>query len=149
MGLVDDREALIPEALDEDQLPERARAVERRREHLVDEIVELGVVTRRRQRDAAHVIGEVEVAIVDPERRAESQRREGETLAQAGQQVNARADVSEEVLMGRRLALADQHGADRHVPVGLLVGQERRVERRQPVHMAQCHQPSFRSPRRA
>ncbi len=143
VGLVDDREAVVLEALDQDQLPERARAIEGRREDLADEIVELGVVAGGREADPAHVVGQVEVGIVDPEGRAQAQRREGKSLAQARQEVDATADVGDEVLVAGRLPAAHEHGADRHVPVAPLVGQERRVERSQPVHMAQCHASPF------
>ena len=101
--------------------------------------MELGVGARRRQRDALDVLVDVEVRVVDPDRRAQAERRTGEPLAQPRQQVQATADVGEEVVVAGRRALADQHGADRHVAVGFLVGQERRVERRQPVHMALGH----------
>ena len=149
VGLVDDREAVALEPLDQVQLPERSRAVQRRREGLGDRLAELLFAAGRGQLRAAHVVVDVEVGVIDPEGTAELQRRHREPLAQARQQVQAAADAGEELLVAGRLALADQHGADRHVPVGLLVGQERRIERRQPVHMALSHGPSFPYPKRS
>jgi hypothetical protein len=95
------------------------------------------------------VLVDVEIGVVDPEGTAEAQRWIGEALAQTRQQVQAAADAGEELLVAGRHALADKHGADRHVPVGLLIGQKRRIERRQPVHMTLRHGPSFPSPRTA
>ncbi len=100
----------------------------------------------RRQRRVAHVVGEVEVRIVDPERPAGLDRREGELLPEAGDHVQAAAHVLEQVLVGRRRSLEDHDRADVHVRVGRLVRQERRVDRAQPVHVSLCHtrvKPSF------
>ena len=110
-----------------------------RREVLPDHLVELGVGARGRQGDVADVLGDLEVRVVDPHRGAHLQRRRGELLAQPGQQVQAAADVGDEVVVARRRALADHDRPDRHVAVRFLVGEERRVERRQPVHMALGH----------
>ncbi len=98
--------------------------------------MELGVGAGLGEHGVTDVVGDLEVRGVDPEGPAQLQRREHDALAEARQQVQAAADVGEEVVVAGRLPLAHHHGADRHVAVPLLVRQERRVERRQPVHMA-------------
>ena len=94
------------------------------------------------------MVGEVEVGVVDPERPAGLDRREGELLAEARHQVQPAADVVEEVVVDRRRALEDQDRADVHVRVRALVRQERGVDRGQSVHVPLCHRDASVAPQR-
>ena len=66
MGLGDDREPVLGEALDEVDLPQGAGAVEGPGLDAGDELLELLVGARARQGAAAHVVAHVEVPVVDP-----------------------------------------------------------------------------------
>ena len=99
------------------------------------DVLQLLLGPGRRKRGVAHVVGEVEVGVVDPERSSRLHRRERQLLAESRYEVQAAAHVVEEVVVARRRALEDQDGADVHVAVGALVRQERGVDRRQSVEM--------------
>jgi hypothetical protein len=144
VGLVDDPEAVVLEPVGQPQLPERLGSVQRRRQVGPDQLVELRVGPGGGQSDVPDVPGDVEVGVIHPHRRPQMEGRNGEPLAQPREQVQAAADVGDEVLVAGRAALADHDRPDRHVAVRFLVGQEGRVERRQPVHMALGHLPSSR-----
>ena len=100
VALADDREAVVGQALDQPQLPERLRAVELLGEDPRREVAQLLVGARRRQRGLAHVVVEVEVRVVDPDRAALVERDEAQLLAEARHQVQARGDVVAELLRG-------------------------------------------------
>ena len=63
-----DRDAVLGQALDEVHLPQRPGLVQRPRAQPRDQVVQLGVAARGRQRRAPDVVGDVEVAVVDPHR---------------------------------------------------------------------------------
>src|SRR5829696_4463474 len=87
----------------------------------------------------AHVVGEIEFRIVDPEWPTGLDRRDGELLAEAGDEVQAALHVRQEVLVARRRALEDQDRAHVHMRARGLVREERRVDRTQPVHVPLGH----------
>ena len=91
------------------------------------------------QRGVAHVVLEVEARVVDPHRAPAVERRVGELVAVAGHQVQAPADLLEELLHRRRRAFDDRQPADVHVRDGALLVQERGVDRGQPVEVALGH----------
>ena len=127
VGLEDHREAAAGEAVDQPHLPERLAAVEALAEDAGDQALELLVVAGRGQRGVAHVVVEVEVGVVGPERAAGLEARPDEALAVARHEVQARLDVRlEEAELGRR-ALEDHHAADVHVRAGALLDEERSV----------------------
>ena len=88
-----------------------------------------------RQRRVAHVVGEVEARVVDPQRPAGLERRRRELLPVARDEVQARLDVREERVERRRLALEQREAADVHVRVRLLLRQEAGIDRREPIEM--------------
>ena len=133
--LGDQREPPVLEALDEPQLPQRLRAVQALGEHARAHGEQRVLVAGRGQRRVAHVVGEVERRVVDPQRAAGLERRRRELLAVARDEVQPRLDVREELLQPGRLALEQREGADVHVRVRLLLRQERGIDRRQPVEM--------------
>ena len=94
VGLGQQREAIVGESLDQPQLPQRARAVERLREHPAGEALELLVAAGPGERGVAHVEGDVEVRIVDPHRAALAERDEGQPLAVARDEVQAATTIS-------------------------------------------------------
>jgi hypothetical protein len=87
----------------------------------------------------AHVVGEVEARVVDPERPAELHGREGELLAEARHEVQARADVLEQVVVVGRRSLEDEHRAHVHVAGRGLVREKRDVDGAQAVHVLLGH----------
>ena len=148
VGLGDQREAVLLEALDQPELPERLRAVERLREEASRDVAQLLLRARRRQRRVADVVGEVEVGVVDPEGPAGLDRREGQLLAEARHQVQAAATCVEEVLVVGRRALEDQDRPHVHVRARGLVREERGVDRAQSVHVSLCHRDASVAPQR-
>ena len=133
VALADDREAVALEALDQPQLPERLRAVELLGEDPGGEVAQLLLGARRRQRGLAHVVVEVEVGVVDPDRPALVEGHEAQLLAEARDEVQARVDVVAELLVGRRRALEDDRRGDVHVGAASLHVEERGVEAGQPI----------------
>jgi hypothetical protein len=67
MGLGDQGEALALQALDQPELPQRFAAVELLGEDAADQLAQLRLASGRRERRVAHVVGDVEAGIVDPE----------------------------------------------------------------------------------
>ena len=78
----------------------------------------------RRQRGLAHVVLEVEVRVVDPDRPALAEGDEAQLLAEARHQVQARGDVVAELADAGRRALEDAGRGDVHVGAGALHVQE-------------------------
>ena len=83
----------------------------------------------------ANVELDVEVGIVDPQRVAGLQRRLGKFLAIARNQVQAAADVVEEVLERRRRTLESEDATDVHVGGWALLVEERGIDRSETVEM--------------
>ena len=123
----------VADLVDEPDLPQRLLAVELLREHAPGEPAQLLVARGRRQRGVAHVVADVEVRVVDPHGRDGAERREREPLAVARDEVQAGVDVRDEVVVRRRRALEEQHGAHVHVGAVLLESQKGGVEAGQPV----------------
>jgi hypothetical protein len=61
-------EAIFGQALHQVHLPERTRLVQRPCGQPADQFVQLLVAARRRQRRAPDMVGDVEIAVVDPHR---------------------------------------------------------------------------------
>ena len=111
-----ERDALAAgHALDDPELPQRARAIQAPRELLSDQLAQLLGAARRRQRGTAHVPAEVELVVVDPDRVGHTRRRRLQALAVARDEVQALADTLEDPRMlepGPRLE--HEHPADAH-----------------------------------
>ena len=133
VALADDREAVAVEALDQPQLPERLRAVELLGEDPRGEVAQLLLGARRRQRGLAHVVVEVEVGVVDPDRAALLEGHLAQLLAEAGDEVQARLDVVAELAVGGSGALEDDRRGDVHVGPRPLHVEERGVESGQSI----------------
>jgi hypothetical protein len=133
MGLGQDRETVVGKSLDQPQFPQRAVAIERLGEDPAAQPLELGVAAWLGQRGVAHMVGEVEVRVVDPHRAALAERHEREPLAVSRHQMKPPIQQLEQLVVGGRLTL--EHGARRDVHVGAvaLEVQERAVEAREPV----------------
>ena len=119
----------LVEAVDEQQLPQRLRAVQALGEDAAGEVLQLLLAAGRRQAGVAQVVAQVEVRVVDPDRPALVQRDLGEPLAEARDEVQARLDMGEQLVVGRRRAVEDRHRGDVQPRARLLEMQERRVER--------------------
>ncbi len=133
VALADDREAVAVEALDQPQLPERLAAVELLGEDPRRQVAQLLLGAGRRQRGLAHVVVEVEVGVVDPDRAALVEGDEAQLLAEARDEVQARGDVVAELRVARRRPLEDDRRGDVHVGAGSLHVEERGVEPSQPI----------------
>ena len=140
MGLGDQREAVLLEALDQPHLPQRLGAVELLREDPRGQVLQLLPAARGRQRGVADVVLGVEAGVVDPHRPAAVERRVGELVAVARDEVQAPADLFEELVHAGRRAFDDRQAADVHVRHGALLVEEAGVDRSQPVEMALGHQ---------
>ena len=77
----------------------------------------------------AHVVLEIELRLVDPDRPALLERHELHALPVARYARQARFDQVQEVAIRRRLAFEDGHGADVHVGRAVLQLQEQCVQR--------------------
>jgi hypothetical protein len=103
------------EPFDEPDLPQRFRAVELLREHAAGEVLQLLLAAGRRQRCGAHVVPEVEVGVVDPDRPPLAERHEAQLLAEARHQREPSLDVPEQLVIRRGLAREDRHAGNVHV----------------------------------
>jgi hypothetical protein len=107
-------------------LPQRPVARQRRGEHLVHDVT-VGHV---------EVAGGIEVRVVDPHRVMHAERHVGQLLAIAVRALHARRDVRDQLLRGGRPVggrVEARDPADVHRRQRALHGQERGVERRQPL----------------
>ena len=135
VGLGDDREAIALQALDQPVLPQRLGSIQPLGRDPRGEQQQLLLGPRLGQRRVADVVGEVEVRIVDPQRTSGLQRRRGELLAVAGDQVQPAADVVGELVEVGRGPFEDQDPADVHVRGATLLMQERRIGGGQTIEM--------------
>ena len=98
VDLLHDREALAAlETFRDPELPERPRAVERLRDQPPDQALQLPFVARPRQRGVAHVVLELEVRVVHPDRMV-LDGDQGEALPVARQPMEARRHVGAHAL---------------------------------------------------
>jgi hypothetical protein len=139
VSLEDQREAVVLQPLDQPVLPQRLGPVELLGGDPGGEQEQLLLAAGRGQRGVAHVVLEVEAGVVDPHRPPGLQRRRGQPLAVARDQVQATADVVEVVVERRRRALEDQQAADVHVRALALLVQERRVHRAEAIEVLLGH----------
>ena len=142
--VVDLREQrLLPvlQPVDQIELPERARPIERAGDDAGDLLGELLLPTARRQSQLAHVEVEIEVGIVEPVGVIEPEGNLDEPPAQRRQQGQALLHQGGDVLEGElpaRLGGRVQDRQPRHVTglVRALQGEELRVEAGQLTHRA-------------
>ena len=86
----------------------------------------------------AHVVVEVEVGVVDPERPSGLEPRKRQLLAVAGHATEPRGQVVLELLASRRRPVEDDEGAHVHVRRLLLLSEEGGVHRAQTVLVDSC-----------
>ena len=139
VGLGDQREAVVLEALDQPHLPQRLGAVELLGEDPRGQVAQLLPAARGRQRGMADVVLEVEARVVDPYRPAAVERRMGELVAVARHEVQPPADLLEKLIHRGRRALDDRQPADVHVRGRSLLVQEGGVDRGEPVEVTLRH----------
>ena len=72
--LGEDRDLARLEALDDHELPERSRPVQRDPRHVTAQVGQLAVAAGRRQRHPVHVAVDVEVVVGDPHRVVDAER---------------------------------------------------------------------------
>jgi hypothetical protein len=95
------RHAPLGQAVDDVELPQRVRAIERPRDDACDLLGERMLVARRRGGGLADVEVEVEVLVLDPVRVVQAERHLGQAPAEGRQQVQALADEPADVLAGQ------------------------------------------------
>ena len=129
----------VVEALDDVELPQRLRQVERAGVQPRRLDAELPPVAGARQGDLAHVVFEVELAVLDPVRVIQIRRHADDLLAERSGQVQAGLEVVEHIgerdlaaRRGRRVVDADRRDVRRRV--WLLAVDERRVLATQLLH---------------
>ena len=81
----------------------------------------------------AHVVGEVELRVVDPDGAPLVEGDEAQALAEARDEMQARGDVLAEVVVVRGRTLEDQGGGDVHVGRARLQMEKRGVKAGQAV----------------
>ena len=131
MDLADEPDAAVGQLGRDPELPQRAVAPQRLRQHGVGEVLQPlggGVVD---------VLGGIEVLGVDPQRRVQAERVGRDPLAVARRAAEAARDVREQLAEARPgavLGSRERRGpAHVHVGAGAFDGKERRVERREPL----------------
>ena len=96
-----------------------------------------------------HVVGEVEVGIVDPHRSSQLAWDEAHLLPIPRQQRQFGGDELDELDEIRRWPFEDRARRDVHVGHTILDVQERTVERAQPIHRRTSSTPSSTTQRRS
>ncbi len=141
VGLGQQDEAAVLQALGQPQLPQRLVAVQRLREDPPCQGAQLLLGARRGQRGRAHVVLEVEVRVVDPLRAPLPQRDGRQPLAVAGDQVQPPLDLGHQLLVAGRVALEQHHRGHVHVSRRVLEVEEGRIQSAQAVvgHCDEAH----------
>ena len=138
VGLGDGRDVAVLEPFHDVHLPEGAIAVKRPCHHLLGELGELGFTARGRERGAAHVILEVEVGILDPERVVELERDREQPPSERWQQMEPALDqiahLLERVPTRNGGGIEHSGGGDVHVVRRRLEIEKRRVHSREALH---------------
>ena len=114
VGLGEDRDPVVAEALDEVDLPQRTAAVQRPRDDPRDELEQLLVGARTGQGRSAHVVGEVEGLVVGPHRAGQPTRDRHHALAVAGDERDPVGDQLDEAVVVEP-GVADVEDLDRRV----------------------------------
>jgi len=140
MGLLDEGDVAALQAFDEPQLPQGPAPVEQLGLEPLEQGEELGPVAGAGERRQAHVVGDVEAIVVDPDRVPGVQRHVLQPLTEPWDAMQPRRDeiadrADPESSFGgeERLALEDGQRADVHRGLEALEVQEAGVERAQPV----------------
>jgi hypothetical protein len=133
VGLREERKAVLRESLDQPQLPKGPGPVERLGEHPPGQPLELILAAGARERRVTHVVGRLEVRIVDPHRAPLTQGDEPQALAVARDQVQPQRDLLDQVLVARGGSLEHGHAGHVHVRRVVLEVQERAVEPGEPI----------------
>ena len=133
MGLGDDRKAVVLDAVDQPDLPQRLRAIKPLREDSRREDLQLLLASGGGERRVAQVVGEVELRIVDPFRTSLAKGHHAQLLAKPGHEVKPGRDVIAKLVVGRRRPLENGGRGDMHVRRTPLQVQKRRVEAGEPI----------------
>ena len=112
VGLAQDGEAIALEAVNQPHLPQRSPGRQGQRKHAAAQDAQRLLVRGPGKRGRPHVKANVEAVIVDPHRAALIQRDPGQALAVARHEVEPGLDVLDEVVVGGRRALENQHRGD-------------------------------------
>ena len=132
--LGDERPAAAAQVLDHPDLPQRLRAVELLRHDPPHEVAELLVAAGLGQARVPQVVAEVEVGVVDPDRRAERERQEADRLPVARDARQVRPHHPHHRVVGRRRPFQDGHRTDVHMADRVLEVQEGSVLGAEALH---------------
>ena len=111
MRTFDERHASISQAGDELEVPERHRPVERLHEHLLGEPEQRLLIAGRAEPDDIHVVRDVEVLVVHPDRPPDPERDCCDPLAQPRQQTEPRLDPRPDLVQTELSVLVEQRPA--------------------------------------
>jgi threonine dehydratase len=139
VGLEDEREAIVLKAFDHPALPQGSATIQLLGGDPAGQPIQLLLPAGGGQRRVAHVVLEVKARIVDPQRTPALQRRHGELLPVARDQVQARAHVVQVIGEIRWRALEEQHATDVHVGAAAFLMQEGGVRRGEPIQVLLGH----------
>ncbi len=133
VGLGDQGEPVVGQTLDQVHLPQRPGPIQPPGHDPPDELPELGRRPGPRQRRAPHVVGEVEVLVVHPDRPGQPGGHAADPLPVAGHEGDAFADQGDQTLVVERLTagIEDVHRADMARRVCRVQGQQRHLDRSQ------------------
>ena len=111
----DERPTIGGQPVDHPHLPQRTRSIELLRHQPAHQVLQVMLITWGRERRVPHVVGQVEVGIVDPHRMTQASRHEPDLLPIAGQQWELAFDQRGDVADRRGWAGEDGTRADVHV----------------------------------
>jgi hypothetical protein len=138
VDLAEDRRAAAGHARHDEDLPQRARAVQRRRQERVRGSAQVAPVELALVGQLADVVVEVEAGVVGPHRLGHAERDRDHALAEARHMGEPRGDARAEhggvEARHARRAVDDREPADVHVRGRALDAEERGVDRRQAIH---------------
>lgn len=119
--------APAPQPVDQIELPQRVLHVEGVRHDPPDQVAQLVEAAGPGDRDVAHVAPDVEAGLVSPDRVLDPERDLDDPLAEPGNEVEPVLDVLDQLVVGGRRALGDDHATDVDVDLPPLGEQGRHV----------------------
>ena len=137
MELRDQRHLAADDPVDVPHLPQRPAPVELVAHQHPEQVADLLPAAGRRHRDAADVLVDVEVLVLDPHRAVEVERHLLQLPAELRHAVHALEERAPHLLEAEPLRLGridDREAADVLVPRRRLGRQEQRIGTREPLH---------------
>ena len=134
--LGDDRPAVVVEALDKPEFPQRLVHVQPLGEHPAGEVAQLFRAARPGYRGVPDVVQDLEVLVVDPRGPADVQRHRAHPLPVPGHLGQLADQQPHDVAVARRRSFEHRDRADVHRRVLVLQEVEPGIQRAHPLHRA-------------